>query len=125
VSTPSYRPDGTDFSLNTPTRHGSTGLRSGRPSGAKTGSTKLKTGVTQGWAAEALITAVDGNTVTLSKPLPKALAANTRVSMATLKYRPFSPLGTADYVQFEKVGWVPAYHCAFPEYDGTRFRQST
>jgi hypothetical protein len=22
-------------------------------------------------------------------------------------------------LQFEKVGWVPAYHCAFPEYSGT------
>ena len=48
------------------------------------------------WAAEALITAIDGHTVTLSKPLPKAIPANTRVSMATLKYRPFSPPGTPE-----------------------------
>jgi hypothetical protein len=53
--------------------------------------------LTPGWAAEALITAIEGNTVTLSKPLPKAIAANTKVSMTTLKYRPFSPPGTADY----------------------------
>jgi hypothetical protein len=55
--------------------------------------------LTSYWAAEALITAIDGNTVTLSKPLPKAIAANTKVSMATLKYRPFSPPGTDDYVE--------------------------
>jgi hypothetical protein len=50
-------------------------------------------------AAEALITSIDGHTVTLSKPLPKSIPANTRVTMATLKYRPFSPPGTADYAQ--------------------------
>jgi hypothetical protein len=50
------------------------------------------------WAAEALITAINGNTVTLSKPLPKAIAAGTKTPMATLKYRPFSKPGTADYV---------------------------
>lgn len=48
------------------------------------------------WAAEALITAINGNMVTLSKPLPKAIPAGSRVSMATLKYRPFSPPGIPD-----------------------------
>ena len=55
--------------------------------------------LTTGWAAEALITAVNGNTVTLSKPLPKAIPADSRVSIATLKYRPFSPPGTTDYAE--------------------------
>jgi hypothetical protein len=49
------------------------------------------------WAAEGLITAINGNTVTLSKPLPKAIAAGTKTPMATLKYRPFSKPDSADY----------------------------
>jgi hypothetical protein len=49
------------------------------------------------WAAEALITKIDGDTVTLSKPLPVALKAGAKVKMATLKYRPFSVPGSADY----------------------------
>jgi hypothetical protein len=53
--------------------------------------------LTDYWAAEALITAIDGNKVTLSKPLPKAIVANTKVPMATLKYLPFSPPATASY----------------------------
>jgi hypothetical protein len=53
--------------------------------------------LTANWAAEALITAIDGNTITLSKPLPKPIAAGSSVSMATLKYRPFSKPGSADY----------------------------
>jgi hypothetical protein len=49
------------------------------------------------WAAETLITAIDGNTVTLSKPLLKAIKAGASMSMTTLKYRPFSQPGSADY----------------------------
>ncbi len=45
------------------------------------------------WAAEALITAIDGTTLTLSKPLPKALAKAQRIPIATLKHRPFGPAG--------------------------------
>lgn len=52
--------------------------------------------LTQYWAAEALITKIDGKTVTLSKPLPKDIASGSRVPMATLKYRPFSVPGSAD-----------------------------
>lgn len=48
------------------------------------------------WAAEALVTQVDGNTVTLSKPLPKAVEAGTRQRWATLRYRPFGKPGTDD-----------------------------
>ncbi len=40
-------------------------------------------------AAEFLITRIDGNRVTLSKPLPAKLPAGTKVKMATLKYEPF------------------------------------
>ena len=54
-------------------------------------------GLTGYWAAEALVTEIDGNTVTLSKPLPEAIDAGTRVDMATLKYRPFSKPGSEDY----------------------------
>jgi len=55
-------------------------------------------------AAEVLVTAVNGNTVSLSKPLPKALAAGTSLAMATLKYRPFSVPGSADY-NATLAGW--------------------
>jgi hypothetical protein len=48
------------------------------------------------WAAEALVTKIDGHIVTLSKPLPKDIPAGSRVPMATLKYRPFSVPGSAD-----------------------------
>ena len=49
------------------------------------------------WAAEALVTKINGKTVTLSKPLPEAITAGTRVDMATLKYRPFSKPESEDY----------------------------
>ncbi|HHP7229384.1 MAG TPA: hypothetical protein ACFCUY_00820 [Xenococcaceae cyanobacterium] len=60
--------------------------------------------LTDYWAAEALITDISGNTVTLSKPLPKSINAGESVPMATLKYRPFSVPGSEDY---EKTlqGW--------------------
>ena len=47
--------------------------------------------VTQYWAAEILINDINGNTITLSKPLPKPINAGTNVLMATIKYRPFEP----------------------------------
>lgn len=49
------------------------------------------------WAAEALITDISGNTVKLSKPLQKRIKAGTSVSIATLKYLPFSPPNGKDY----------------------------
>lgn len=55
-------------------------------------------------AAEALITNIVGNTITISKPLPKNLKAGTSIVMATLKYRPFSPPGTNDYTT-TMAGW--------------------
>ncbi len=60
--------------------------------------------LTDYWAAEALILKIDGNTVTLSKPLPKEIRAGTRVPMATLKYRPFSEPGSDDYKE-TIAGW--------------------
>lgn len=50
------------------------------------------------WAAEALVTGISGDTVTLSKPLPVALRAGMQAKMATLKYRPFSAPGSPDYL---------------------------
>lgn len=61
--------------------------------------------LTDYWAAEVLVTAVQGQSVTLSKPLPVALKAGVRVKMATLKYRPFSAPGSADYEQ-TMAGWT-------------------
>ncbi len=48
-------------------------------------------------AAEVLITNISGNTLSLSKPLPKDISAGTSVKITTLKYRPFSPPNTDDY----------------------------
>lgn len=48
-------------------------------------------------AAGFLITKINGNTLTLSKPLPKDIKAGTKLVIATLKYRPFSPPDTEDY----------------------------
>ncbi|WP_125205960.1 hypothetical protein [Capsulimonas corticalis] len=47
--------------------------------------------------ADQIITKIDGDTVTLAKPLPKDLTAGATVQVGTLKYRPFSKPGTDDY----------------------------
>ncbi|MBV9852559.1 MAG: hypothetical protein JO250_23080 [Armatimonadetes bacterium] len=57
------------------------------------------------WAAQALVTAINGKTVTLSKPLPQDIPAGKRVPMATLKYRPFSAPSSGDY-QATVAGWL-------------------
>jgi len=59
------------------------------------------------WAAETLITAIDVTTgvCQLSKPLPKDLKAETLVPMATLKYLPLHPVGTSEYDETAD-GWV-------------------
>lgn len=72
-------------------------------SGLKVGYSGLSN-LTDYWAAEAMITNLTGNTVTFSKPLPKDIKAGTSVTLATLKYRPFSPPGSADY-QVTIAGW--------------------
>ena len=56
-------------------------------------------------AAQAIVTAVNGNTVTLSQPLPRAVSAGASLPMATLKYRPFSTPGSADY-NATLAGWL-------------------
>jgi hypothetical protein len=50
--------------------------------------------LTTSCAAQVIVTGIYGNTVTLSDPLPKSLAAGTTVRMATLKFKPFSAPGT-------------------------------
>ena len=60
--------------------------------------------LTDYWAAEALITRIDGDTVTLSKPLPKDIPAGTQSRWRHSKYRPFSEPGTADY-EATIAGW--------------------
>src|SRR5262249_27162469 len=54
-------------------------------------------GLSDYWAAEALITAIDEATgeVTLSKPLPKDLKAG-EIALATLKHPPLFPAGTTE-----------------------------
>lgn len=61
--------------------------------------------LTDYWAAEAIVTAIEGNRITLSKPLPKPINAGDKVSMATLKYRPFSVPGSEDYCE-TMAGWL-------------------
>jgi len=48
---------------------------------------------------EVFVTSVTGNTVTISKPLPVALSINAKVMMNTLEIKPFSVVGSPDYVQ--------------------------
>jgi hypothetical protein len=60
--------------------------------------------LTGNWEAEALVIAISGKTVTLSKRLPKAINAGSPIRMATLKYLPFSAPGTTDYHQTIQ-GW--------------------
>lgn len=59
------------------------------------------------WAAEALVTAIDAQTgeCQLSKPLPKDLKADKPVPMATLKYLPLHPVGTPEFDETAS-GWV-------------------
>ena len=47
-------------------------------------------------AAHSLVTKIDGNKVTLSRPLKEKIAAGTKVRMATLKYAPFSDPATEE-----------------------------
>ena len=75
---------------------GSRKIRLNDTRGLKIGRSGLNN-LTANWAAEALVTAIDGKTIVLSKPLPKSISAGASVSMATLKYRPFSKPGSADY----------------------------
>ncbi len=83
---------------------GSTKIQLSDVSNLKVGYTGLSN-VTDYWAAEILITEISANNiVTLSKPLPNDIPARTNVSMATLKYRPFTPPETKDY-QETMAGW--------------------
>jgi hypothetical protein len=61
-------------------------------------------GITGYWAAEGLVTAINGTTITISKALTKAIPANATVPMATLKYRPFSVPGSVEYNE-TMAGW--------------------
>ncbi len=82
---------------------GATQVKLNDVSGLKVGYSGLSN-LTDYWAAEALVTKISGNTITLSKPLPKNIKAGTLVDMATLKYRPFSVPGSADY-KATVAGW--------------------
>jgi hypothetical protein len=57
------------------------------------------------WAAEVLITRVEGPRHHLSKPLPQPLRAGQRVQLATLRYEPFSAPGSARN-QATMAGWL-------------------
>jgi hypothetical protein len=59
-------------------------------------------------SADVIFTAIDGNTVTISKPLARAVTANESLVVGTERYRPFgdpdNPLTAADYRQTAD-GW--------------------
>jgi hypothetical protein len=63
-------------------------------------------GLTDYWAAEAVIVRADPATgaCDLSKPLPEALPAG-RASLATLKYLPLHPVGTPEFEE-TAAGWT-------------------
>lgn len=82
---------------------GSTTLTLVDAAGIVAGKTGLSN-VTAYIAAQILVTAVKGTTVTLSMPLPKAILAGQTLPMATLKYRPFSVPGSEDYKE-TLAGW--------------------
>ena len=89
--------------LTTDAKIGDTLIELDNVSGIKTGYSGLSN-LTESWAAEALITAISDRSITLSKPLPRDLAAGTEVTIATLKYRPFSEPGTNSYRE-TMTGW--------------------
>jgi hypothetical protein len=82
-------------------------------------------GLSEYWAAEALVTAYDEATheATLSKPLPKDLKAG-EIQMAKLKYAPLAPVGTPDFEE-TTAGWLAyalrvcrlAKECGVPAFD--------
>jgi hypothetical protein len=57
------------------------------------------------WAAGNMITAVYSSSITLAKPLQASIPAKTLLHVTTLKYRPFSIPGSADYVH-TMDGWL-------------------
>jgi hypothetical protein len=84
-------------------RAGDTTVKLNDTSGLKVGYSGLSY-LNDDKAAGWLITNINGNTLTLSKPLPKDIKAGTNVVIATLKYRPFSPSNTEDY-KTTMAGW--------------------
>lgn len=93
----------TQLTLSKNASAGSTMLELNSTSNLKIGYSGISH-LTDYWVAEYLITNISGNTVTLSKPLPKNLTAGTALQIDTLKYRPFSIPGSSDY-QNTMVGW--------------------
>ena len=60
-------------------------------------------------AAEYLVTGIEGNKVTLSKPWPGKITAGTKLAMATLKYAPFGDAAT-DEGKATLEGWKRYVH---------------
>jgi len=84
-------------------KKGDTALRLDNVDGLVIGHSGLSH-LTESVAAEAIITGIDGNVVTLSKPLPKDISAGTLQDMATLKYQPFGPPDAAE-TAVTMAGW--------------------
>ena len=82
-------------------------------------------GLSQYWAAEALVVTYDEATheAMLSKPLPKDLKAG-EIQLATLKYAPLAPVGTPEFEE-TTAGWLAhalrvcrlAKECGVPDFD--------
>jgi hypothetical protein len=86
-----------DRVLAAPGRKGDRNVRLSDTAGLVPGYSGFRN-LTDNRASEVLITAIDGDRVTLSKPLPKDLGdAGVKIAMTTLKYRPFGPPDSAEY----------------------------
>jgi len=61
------------------------------------------------WAAGDMITAIHGHDITLAKPLKRTAYAGVNLHITTLKYRPFSVPGSADY-NHTMAAWLRYVH---------------
>jgi hypothetical protein len=72
---------------------------------ASTGLVVGRSGLKGDALADTLVTAIQGRIVTLSRPLPIAVPSGVSLTFSTLKYRPFSVPGSADYEE-TMAGWL-------------------
>ena len=98
--------------VTAPARAGSDQLQIDNTAGLVIGYSGVNTisSPTDPWMAEALVTAIHGNTITLSKPILQNMAPGKAIAMATLKYKPFSTAGWSAYnsadVTRSLAGWA-------------------
>jgi hypothetical protein len=90
--------------LTAPAPAGSTQLALNNVTGIVVGKSGF-CNITEYWAAQVIVTAINGNIVTLSKPWPITMPAGTGLLMFTLKYKPFAKYGSPEYNETMN-GWL-------------------